>query len=122
MKRGKYHAGMLRETGDLQRRVLTEVGGGSKTQTWVNLVAGIPFAVIPLSGREQMAGMQLEHPISCRIVIRYNVDVATERGDLMLVERDARREVVRQFNIRGVYDVDDRKRWMELTAEEGVGI
>jgi SPP1 family predicted phage head-tail adaptor len=106
---------MLRERVTLEVRSLPSDGMGGGTLTWSAQLTNIPAAVIPLSARERLFGMQLEMPISHRIVVRYHADWITYNADCRIVL-----DTTRYFNITQVIDVEERHRWLEMLAMEKV--
>ena len=103
-------AGDLRHRITIQSSVKTGDGGGGFTVAWSNL-ATVRGKIEPLRGREQLHGMQLEARVTHRILIRYRSDVTAANRILF---------GTRTFNIRSVLNVDERNRWLEILAEEGV--
>jgi len=104
------HAGLLEHHVLLQRLTLSPDGHGGGTQSWA--VLGTPWAyIVPASAWENLKSMQLESPITHTIYIRYRLDIkARDR----IVHRG------RNFNIRSIIDMEEKKIFLELKAEEGV--
>jgi SPP1 family predicted phage head-tail adaptor len=107
-----YHAGMLRQTADIQRRVLSpkDEGGGSPLE-WETFAEDVRCAILPLSGSEQLHAMQMEARVTHRIVMRYLAGVT---ADMRLVWG------TRYFNLRVILNVEERNRWYDIRADEGV--
>ena len=115
MKKGRYHAGMLRQWVRIQERVMVDDSFGGYDLSWRTLLEA-RASVEPLSQRERLTAQQLETPITHRVVMRYATVLRNGGPDLRLVL-----DMTRYFNIRGIIDVEERHRWMELTVEENVG-
>jgi len=104
---------------DLRHRVVLEAeaptpdGGGGQGDPWAaaTAVANLRACITPLSGHERLHAQQLEAGVTHRILLRYRPGVTAKQrlrfGD-------------RVFNIRAVIDVEERNRWLEILAEEGV--
>jgi SPP1 family predicted phage head-tail adaptor len=69
--------------------------------------------MIPTTNWERLQAMQLETPITHTIYIRYRDD---------LVPRDRILFRGRLFNIRSIVDMEEKKIFLELKAEEGVAV
>lgn len=109
MKCCDIHSGRLQHRVRVERLTLADDGGGGSTETW-SLIAR-PWAYIkPLSGTEALHGMQLRDKITHKIYMRYRDLTPRDR----LIHRG------RMFNIRSVIDLEERKMWLEISAEEGV--
>ena len=104
---------------DLRHRVVLEAeapapdGGGGQGDPWAaaTTIATLRASITPLSGRERLHAQQLEAGVTHRILLRYRPGV-TARQRLRFGDR--------LFNIRAVIDVEERHRWLEILAEEGV--
>lgn len=104
-------AGDLRHRVTIQAEQRSDDGyGGSSLPTW-STVATVWAEVKPLKGREQLHGQQLEGRVTHRIIMRYRAGVTAANRLLF---------GTRAFNIRSVVNVDERGRWLEIMAEEGV--
>lgn len=103
---------------DLRFRVIilhrdtTDDGGGGYTEAWIPRDT-VWASVTPVRAGERWFGMQLEQPITHMLVMRYREDISVD-PDFGL-EHDGRR-----LNIRSVIDIEERKRFLEISAEEGV--
>ncbi len=115
MKMKGIRVGMLRKWLSLQKRTYTEDGIGGSSDTWAE-IAKVWGAIMPISARELAFAAKLEVRGTHRILIRWRADIDTN-GDhkLVLVENPDR-----EFNIRSVIDVEERQRYLEIVAEEGV--
>jgi SPP1 family predicted phage head-tail adaptor len=110
MKTCDLHSGLLEHHVILQRLTLTPDGMGGGTQSWI--VIGTPWAyIIPATAWENLKSMQLEAPITHSIYIRYRTDITARDR---IVHRS------RIFNIRSIIDIEEKKLFLELKAEEGV--
>ncbi len=106
----KYHAGMLRHSITIEERGGTPDAGGGMAVSW-STYATAQANVKPLSGSEALRAHHLEGRVTHRIVLRYRSGVTTD----MRVLYDGR-----YFNIRAAINVEERGRWLEIHAEEGV--
>ena len=107
-------AGKLREPIEFQRKTRTPDGAGGFTETWA-AVAGAPTRAMVkgMSGGERWASHRLEATATHKIVVRY-FDGLTE------VDRAIIRN--REYNIRWINNVEFADKFLEITAEVGVGV
>lgn len=113
-----YTAAMLRHRASLWEESSEGAGGAEDdgggyrlgwslvTDAWVN--------VAPQSARESVFAQRLEHVTSHRIVMRVGA-VRPNAAMRVLFEG-------REFNVRGVIDVEERGRWYVLFCDEGVAV
>lgn len=103
-------AGQLRHRIELQEETKVSDGAGGWVDTWATY-ATVWAKIKPLSGTEGIFGMQLQDTITHDILIRYRPGVVpahrVKYGD-------------RLFNIRQAINLEERNRWIDLRAEEGV--
>ncbi len=102
-------AGMLSRQVSIQRKTRTPDQAGGYITDWEE-VSQTRAAIIPLSGNETLFGQQLEARVTHRIVMRYR---SFDPAWSILYSG-------RRFNVRSVIDVEERRRWLEIRAEEGV--
>jgi SPP1 family predicted phage head-tail adaptor len=105
--------GQLRHRVEVQRRNRTADGYGGWTNTWET--KGYFYArVEPVSAREALFAMQLDHRITHRVTMRYceNPDISPMTDDRIVHKG-------RTFNIMGVRDIEERIRYFQLDCEEG---
>lgn len=112
MKCCDIEAGKLRHKVSVQKLNMTEREGGGYDTEWETFAN--PYAWIkPISGTESLFGMQLQDSITHDIVIRYKASRAiTPEHRIKFGDR--------LFNIRSVINVEERDRWLQIRAEEGV--
>ena len=110
MKCCELYAGKLRNKITIEREVSTNDGLGGTTVQWVKAVT-LPAYIKPMTGSERFAAQRLEARTTHRIFIRYRADLTTT--DRVVFEG-------RKMQIRAIIDVEERKRWIEIHAEEGV--
>lgn len=103
-------AGQLRTLIEIQAYTATPDGRGGMTQTWET--------VLTTSSRwrhasmyERLQAMKLNAGVMHRVYMRFS-DVPTPKHRLV---KDGE-----AFQIRGVVDLEERGRWLELSVEEGV--
>lgn len=107
-------SGKLRHKIILQRETKTEDNTGGFASVWADyktLYGLIEPVTSSLSAGEQLHAKQLESRISHRIYMRYFTDIKT---DDRLSYND------REMQIRAIINVDERNKWLELHAQEGV--
>ncbi len=115
MKIKNIKIGMLRRRFRLEERVLTDAGGGGHTQTW-NELSTIWGSLDPISARERWNAHKLEPNVTHRIITRYRPDIRVNEDQHLALDTLPER----QFNIRGVINIEERDKFMELLVEEGV--
>ena len=86
-------------------------GGGGYAQAWATFAAGVPAKIEAAQARENILGQKLAEIVSHAVTIRHLEGVA---AGMRLVFGS------RVFNIRGVVDLEERRRFMVLACEEGV--
>ncbi len=92
----------------------TDAGGG-QTDPWANptKVATVRACIEPLKGFERLRAMQLEDSISHKITMRWRSGVTAKHR----IKYGSR-----LFNIRAVINVEERNKWLEILADEGVAV
>lgn len=102
--------GQLRHQVVIQQASRSSDGQGGGTMSWTTL-ATVWARIEPVAGREVVAQQGLQSQITHRVVMRFRSDVTTK----MRLSHDGR-----LMNIRSIRNLEERKRWMELSVEEGV--
>lgn len=113
------YAGQRRHRVELQRKTDTSDGMGGTSTDWE--VFAEPYArVRSVSARERLQADQLQSAVTHRALIRF---VAQSAGSAMPYVFAGDRLVYRgvSFDIRAVIDIEERRRWLELDLESGVG-
>lgn len=119
MTKGKTLSSSLRHRITLQEEIRTPDEGGGYIRSWQD-VAELWAEIIPYagtgnfsrgSGKERVAGGQMQAENSYRLILRYREGVTT----LMRIIFDGR-----VFNIRSVVNVNERNEILELWIQEGV--
>nr|WP_297388256.1 phage head closure protein [uncultured Roseateles sp.] len=103
--------GMLIHTIDIERMTNASDGAGGQTKTWATHVAGVRAFVKPLSGREVVHSQRLDAQVSHRIMMRYRADF-TPRDRIVFKGR--------AMQVRAIINLEERDRWFEVMADEGV--
>ena len=104
--------GKMRRLISIERASEIPDGAGGFETTWSEI--GTAWAWFKtMSGNERLYGMQLENPVTHKIYIRYRTDID---------ERDRIVYQGRYFNIRALLDLEELRRYIEITAEEGVAV
>ena len=113
MARCKIRACDLRHTIVIQAENPTEDAGGGQTDPWASptTVATVRACIVPLRGSEALRSMQLEDKVSHRITVRWRSGITPK----MRIKFGTR-----LFNIRSAINVEERSRWLEILADEGV--
>jgi len=109
----------LRQTIVIQAESAAADGGGGFGNPWASptTVATLRACVEPLRGFERLRAMQLESPVTHRITTRYKAGLKPEHR-IKFVKDGA----TRYFNIRSIVNIEERNRWIEIMAEEGVAL
>ncbi len=90
-------------------RVPDGVGGSTET---LSVVATTRAKWRHASMRERLQAQSVQASVMHRAYMRYNPNI---RPDMILRDDEGV-----DYNIRGVADIEKRKRWLELSIEEGV--
>lgn len=117
---------MLR-IGDLRRRVTiqkrqskTTDAFGQQTQTWVDVLTGVPAAIEPLNGREMEAAQAIGSEVNVRLTVRYHPLLASPVAVAAMRAVYVNGGVTRIFNIEAMRNLDERNAVIELLAAEGL--
>ena len=110
MARCNIRACDLRHSITIQTSTETREAGGGRTRAW-STFATARACIEPLRGRERLHAMQIEDSVSHKITIRWRSGVTGK----MRVKFGTR-----IFNIRAAINVEERSRWLEILADEGV--
>lgn len=110
-------AGKLRHRIRIERRVQgQDLGTGEMlTDTWALVADDVPAEIVPLSGREFVAGGGVQAGVDTRITIRYLGDVFTAMR--VVNPHDAGGRV---YEIRAVLPDPDNARHLTLMVQSGV--
>lgn len=101
-------AGDLRERIVIEQVATTRDAVGGQVETWSNL-ATLWARVQPTSASERFYRQATNAAAGWKISIRYRTDITTK----MRIVWGSRR-----FEIRGVQNIDEQKRFLELAADE----
>lgn len=109
-------SGPLRHRVSIQVRKTTQDTFGGQSVEWETVLTGVPCEVLPMSGREMMAGQGLQVEVMHTVRMRYTSALASP------VQAAARRLVYqgRFFNILNAQNVGERNRFLVLTCSEGL--
>lgn len=110
MKCKDFYPGMLRVGVIVEQKQRVPDGAGGSTDQW-GTIASMKTAWKAGSATERLKAMAVDSRVMHTVYARYNPAI---RPDMRL--KDEFGEV---YNIRGVVDIEKRRRWMELTIEEG---
>jgi len=106
----------LRHRVTFERQTRVPDGAGGWTEAWT-AERTCWAKVVPLSGRERLRAMQLEHPVSHRITVRYGGAVAGYHRD-----GAPRRRIDfkgRKLKIVAIVNLEEANQWLEIGAIEG---
>lgn len=109
-------------TGDLRRRVKIEARTstldqwGQQVNTWTTLLDNVPAAIELLKGTEKLVALQVQNEVTHKITVRYHSIFADPKtvGAWRVVYG------ARIFNIHYAANPDERNRWIEMEASEGL--
>lgn len=112
--------GKMRYRLQIQSATRTSDGGGGASLEWKK-VADVFADIQPQNARESVFGRENEmrEVATHKVFIRYRKDV-THKNRLVQTYRRDGTSVTRTFNIKGVINVDNRFKMLELLVEEGV--
>lgn len=108
MAKGCLCAGDLRHRVELQAASTTRDRVGGLVTTWATL-ATVWAKVEPMSARESWWRQQMNAAAAWKISLRYRADLTTKHR----IVYDGR-----TFEVRGVTDPDQGKRYLELACDE----
>lgn len=93
----------------IQRLVKTSDGQGGQSQEWQEVFSTLA-ELKPMSASQVLFSANLQHRVTHKIYIRY-------RQGIEISQRIVYGE--RIFQIKGIINIDERNRWLEITTEEG---
>jgi SPP1 family predicted phage head-tail adaptor len=103
-------AGMLRHTITIEDKSTTDDGCGGQDLAWDPVVT-VRAAIKPASGAERLFAERLEASITHKLITRYKPEIKPwmriKFGD-------------RYFQIRAILNIEERNRFLEIHAQEGV--
>ena len=101
---------------DLRHRIVIQDveqlsdGHGGYNETWVTF-ATVWAKVVPVSAQEKWRAENLDHEVTHRITIRYLANITSS----MRISFDGR-----IFHVKGFRNLEERDRYIEIVAKEGV--
>ena len=112
--------GSMRYRLEIQAQARVSDGGGGASVSWTKVVE-VYADIQPQRATESVFGRdnQMREVASHTIVIRYRKGVTAAHRLLQTYKRDGV-AATRTFNIKGVLNVDNRSKFLELSCEEGV--
>ena len=112
--------GRMRYRLDIQSYTATSDDGGGSSLAW-SKVASVYADIQPQRAQESQFGLdnQLREVSTHKIYIRYRSDVTHKHRLVQTYKRDGV-STTRTFNIKGVLNVDNRFKMLELICDEGV--
>jgi len=112
MKCCDLHAGMLKHSVTIKSKGLTADGIGGGAVTW-STVATCRANVSPISAGEAYRFGQLNATVTHKVLIRYRTGITAAMSVVF---------GSRYFQIRGIKNIEESSRWLELACEEGVAL
>jgi SPP1 family predicted phage head-tail adaptor len=103
-------AGKLKNTIIIERAILTADGLGGNTTQW-GTVGTIKAWIKPTSGNERLSQDRLEATTTHRIYVRFTSVIKTS---------DRINFNGRYMQIRALINMEERDKWLEIYADEGV--
>lgn len=103
-------AGMLRQRIELQAEQSTPDGSGGLTTEW-HTFATVRAHIKALSGAQRLQAERLESVVRYRAVIRFRDDVF---ANVRVLYNG------RAYNVQAVWDIEERRQWLELDLAQGV--
>lgn len=103
-------AGKLRHVIALQKETNVPDGAGGNKLGWETYDAFVRALINPVSASERLYAMRLEHNVSHKCFIRYRTDIRSDHSVLYNGRR---------MQIRGIVNIEEANKWLELRLEEG---
>lgn len=103
-------AGQLRVPIEIQRYQETPDGSGGNVKAWVTILRPLT-RWDQASAYERMQAMQMQAGVTHRVYMRYSPIPSAE---MRIFYKG------KPYQIRGVVDIEERHRWLQLSVEEGV--
>lgn len=112
--------GSMRYRLQIQSMTRTSDDGGGSSISWVK-VADVFADIQPQNSAESVFGRenQMREVTQHKIIIRYRKDVTAKNRIVQTYKKDGV-ATTRTFNIRGVVNVENRFKFLELLCDEGV--
>ncbi|WP_162409383.1 head-tail adaptor protein [Acuticoccus sediminis] len=111
-------AGSLREQIRFDRRVEFDDGYGNTTAGWGAFAEGLPAAIEPVRGSEEVLAGKLTGLTPVTITIRWQPGLVGGADRLTTADRAVNVRSGDTFNIKSI-EADPRRRWITLTCENG---
>ena len=111
---------------NLRRRIAIQQRGGTvdswgqQSTTWSDVLASVPAELEPLSGRELVTAQAVNAEVTSRITVRYHASLANSTAVAGMRAVYVNGGVTRYYNILAARNIDERNRWIELLASEGL--
>ena len=110
--------GNMRNRLQIQRATKTADGGGSFTLVW-STITTVYGSIMPRSSDESVFADKLRDKKLNKIIVRYRSNLTTENRLVQDYRRDGN-SIQRIFVIKGVLNIDNEFKYLELDCEEGV--
>jgi SPP1 family predicted phage head-tail adaptor len=93
----------------IEKLVIESDGQGGKSQEWEEVFSTVA-EIKPLSANQVLFASNLQHRVTHKIYIRYRKGLAISQRIIY----DSR-----IFQIKGIINIDEANRWLEILTEEG---
>lgn len=103
----------------LQQRSTAVDSFGGQSTAWTD-VTTVWGQLEELTEREMMAAAAVQSAVTHKLVIRYQPQFADPKKMAAMRATLTKDSVTRIFNIHGSADQDEKRRFLELTVEEGL--
>ena len=110
MKCCELYAGKLKNTISIERELSTSDGSGGSVNAWAKILSTKAY-VKPTTGGERFTAQRLEAKITHKVYVRFNPIIKTS---------DRINFNGRLMQIRAIINIEERNKWFEIHAEEGV--
>lgn len=103
-------AGMLRHLVELHSQSRVPDGAGGGELVWTPYDTQVRAYLKPISATERFYSQRLEHAVTHRLWLRYRTGIKASHRVVY---------AGRAMQIRGILNLEEANRWLELTLEEG---
>ena len=103
----------------IQTRSTTLDSVGGQSTVWADL-ASVYADIAPLSGREMMAAQAMQSSVTHKIIVRYQPLFADPKAVAAMRAVWIKDGITRIFNISSASDDDERRKYMTISATEGL--
>lgn len=115
-------------TSDLNRRITIQTRSsvkdtfGQQSTTWTDYITSVPAAIESLTGNELLSAQALNASATHRLVVRYHSLLADPIKVASMRAVYVNGGVTRYFNLSAGVNLDEKNRWIEIPATEGLNL